>query len=76
MYDSVIKSGLDTILLAVPFVGVLMFVMFRLDTIIATPRHATGMRRPPTGTDKHGRMLQCDPDGRPWKDAKSQRASR
>jgi hypothetical protein len=68
VYDSVIKSGLDTLLIAVPFVGVLMFVMFRLDTIFASPRQTASSRRPPMGTDKQGRMLLSDPDGRPWKD--------
>jgi hypothetical protein len=69
VHDSVLKSGLDTMLIAVPFVGVLLLGMFRLDTIFAAPKQAAGMRRPPTGTDKHGRMLLSDPDGRPWRNA-------
>ena len=69
MHDSVLKSGLDALLLAVPFLGVLFIAMFRLDTIIAAPKHAAGLRHPPSGTDKHGRVLFSDPDGRLWKDA-------
>ena len=69
MHDSVLQSGLDTFLIAVPFVGVLLMGMFRLDTILAAPKQAAGMRRPLNGTDKQGRMLLSDPDGRPWKDA-------
>ncbi len=67
--DSVLKSGLDTFLIAVPFVGVLLMGMFRLDTIFAAPKRAVGLRRSPSGIDKQGRMLLSDPDGRPWKDA-------
>jgi hypothetical protein len=69
VHDSVLQSGLETFLIALPFVVVLLIGMFRLDTILAAPRQATGMRRPPIGTDKQGRMLLSDPDGRPWKDA-------
>ena len=68
MHDSVLQSGLDTFLFAVPFVGVLLLGMFRLDTILATPRQAACRQRPPAGTDKMGRILLSDPDGRPWKD--------
>ena len=68
MHDGALRSGLDALLVAVPFVAVLLVGMFRLDTLLATPRRATSPRRPPTGTDKQGRMLLSDPDGRPWKD--------
>jgi hypothetical protein len=50
-------------------VGVLLIGMFRLDAIIAAPKQAAGFQHPPSGTDKHGRVLFSDPDGRPWKDA-------
>ena len=69
VHDSVLKSGLDTLLIAVPFVGALFIGMFRLDAVFAAPKQAAGMRRPPSGTDKHGRVLFSDPDGRPWNDA-------
>ena len=70
MHESVLQSGLETLLIAVPFVGVLFMAMFRLDTIVAAPKQAAGLRHPPTGTDKHGRMLFSDPDGRPWPSAR------
>ena len=69
MHDGALNSDLETLLIAAPFVGVLLFGMFRLDTIFASTRRAASPRRPPTGTDKQGRMLLSDPDGRPWKDA-------
>lgn len=68
MHDSVLNSGLESLLIAAPLVGVLFFGMFRLDAIFASPRQAARTRRPPSGTDKQGRMLLSDPDGRPWKD--------
>ena len=68
MHDSVLKSGLDTILIAVPFVGLLVIGMFRLDAVFAAPKQAAGMRRPPSGMDEHGSVLFSDPDGRPWKE--------
>ena len=65
MPDSVLKSGLDTFLIAVPFVGVLFIGIFRLDAIIAAPKQAVGLRCRPSVVDKRG---LSDPDGRPWKD--------
>jgi hypothetical protein len=53
-------------------VGVLFIGIFRLDTIVAAPKQAVGLRRSPSGIDKQGRMLLSDPDGRPWKDARSE----
>ena len=68
MNDSILKTGSDVFVVAVPFVGLLLMGIFRLDTILAAPKQAAGLRRPPSGTDKHGRVLLSDPDGRPWKD--------
>ena len=68
MHDGALRSGLDALLVAVPFVAVLLVGMFRLDALLAAPRRVSSPRRPPTGTDEHGRMLLSDPDGRPWKD--------
>ncbi len=70
VHDGVLQSGLDTLLIAVPLVGVLLIVLFRLDTMVAAPKQAAGPRHPPSGTDKHGRMLFSDPDGRPWPSAR------
>ena len=48
MHDSVLQSGLDILLVAVPLVGVLFIGMFRLDTIIAADlADDAGDRYPP-----------------------------
>ena len=55
MHDSVLNPAWDTLLIAVPFVGVLLFGMFRLDAIFASPRQAARTRRPrrvPTSRDE------------------------
>jgi hypothetical protein len=57
---------LDTFLFAIPFVGMLLLWMFRLDAVFAAPKQAVGMRRPPFGIGRDGRVLFSDPDGRPW----------
>lgn len=66
VHDTVLKSGWDTVLVAVPFVAVLFVVFFRLDQIFVPPKRGGGLRRPASGIDEHGRMLLSDPDGRPW----------
>jgi hypothetical protein len=64
--DAVLNSGWDTIAVAVLFVVVLAFGIFRLDAIFAMPK--SGAREPVRGcgTDEHGEPILCDPDGRPW----------
>ena len=68
VHDSVLNSGLDSLLISVLFAGGMLLAMFRLDTIFAAPKRAPAVRRPPAGTDEQGRILLSDPDGRPWKD--------
>jgi hypothetical protein len=66
MHDAVLQSGLANFLVAVPFVGLLMAALFRLDEIIATPKRARAVKRRVCGRDENGRLLLSDPDGRPW----------
>ena len=67
MHDFVLKSGWETLLVALPFLGVLLAGFFRIDQVIATPRRAKAVRRPACGIDQSGRALMTDPDGRPWR---------
>jgi len=67
MYQSFLKPGFDTLVIAVPFVSVLLIGHFRLDQIIAAPRRKTKPMAPAFRLDERGRMLMTDPDGRPWK---------
>jgi hypothetical protein len=64
--DTILQTGWENFLVAVPFVGILVAGIFRLDEIIASPRRRHGMKRPACGCDANGRVLFSDPDGRPW----------
>jgi len=69
MHDAILHPGWQTALVAVPFIGLLLGALFRLDRVLAAPRPKIGPRRPATGTDSDGEPLHCDPDGRPWRKA-------
>jgi hypothetical protein len=66
MHDAILSSGRDTFLIAIPFLGLLLAALFRLDERFAAPKKVGGPRRPPCGLDLDGRPILCDPDGRPW----------
>ena len=61
----ILQSGWENVLLVIPFVGILLVNVFRLDEIIASPKRSTTARRPLSGCDENGDPLLCDPDGRP-----------
>ena len=69
MQDTILKSGWDTLLFAVPSLGMLLIGLFRLDELFAAPKQRLTMRRPASGIDENGRLLMTDPDGRPWRDS-------
>ena len=64
--DTILQSGWGNILVGVPFVGILLVGLFRLDEIIAAPKPARPVNRPTCGCDENGHLLLSDPDGRPW----------
>lgn len=66
MHDAVLKSGWDTVLVAIPFVVLLLVGFFRLDDLFASAKHKKDRRRPECGFDENGELLATDPDGRPW----------
>lgn len=66
MQDTVLQSGWETLLVAIPFVGILLVGLFRLDELIASPKRRKAAKRPASGCDRNGRLLLSDPDGRPW----------
>jgi hypothetical protein len=66
MHDTILLSGPDTFLVTIPFLGMLLVSLFRLDEHFAAPRKVGRRRRPPCGLDLDGRPIVCDPDGRPW----------
>jgi hypothetical protein len=57
-------SGGDTLLMAFPFLLLLLLSMFRLDERIAAPRRLARNRRSACGVDEFGVLILCDPDGR------------
>lgn len=67
MRELVLKSGWETLLFAVPFLGILVVWLFRLDELISTPKRRAKRRRRPAGLDDDGEPLMSDPDGRPWR---------
>ena len=60
------KSGWDTVLVAVPFIGLLLATLFRVDEIFASSKREMRRRRAPCGMDEDGEPLLTDPDGRRW----------
>jgi hypothetical protein len=66
MQDAILKSGWDSLLFAVPFVGMLLLVFLRLDEVIAAPKGVGRHVRPACGEDKDGETILTDPDGRLW----------
>jgi len=64
--DTILQSGWQSFLVAIPFVGVLLMGHFRLDEIIASSKRERAVKRPACGYDEAGRLILSDPDGRPW----------
>ena len=67
MFDPVVRSGWDSVLLGVPFVAMLFCGFFRLDEVFAAKGQAKSTdreRRPFSGLDADGEPIVCDPDGR------------
>jgi len=69
LQDVALQSGWESFLLAVPFVGMVIVGVFRLDQIATRPRREGGVRHRLQGNDELGSALMSDPDGRPWDDA-------
>jgi hypothetical protein len=66
MHDTTIHSNLDSLLIAIPFLVILLIGYIRLDELFASPKHQVRARRSPCGIDEGGVPILCDPDGRRW----------
>ena len=64
MQEPILISGRDTLLVAVPFILVLLIGVFRLDEVFSASRASLNRRRPACGLDEHGEPIFTDPDGR------------
>jgi hypothetical protein len=56
-------SGRDALLVAIPFVLILLVSIFRLDYIFARPKGAANRRQAVCGMDESGEPILLDPDG-------------
>jgi hypothetical protein len=65
VHDSVLNSGWQTFLVAVPFLTMLLAGVFRLDEVFANQKQGARKRQPASGIDRNGQPLLYDPDGRP-----------
>ena len=66
MGGSSVLPGSDTLVLAIPFLGLLAMMMFGLDERSATPRRRPVSRRFFCGVDGANRAFLSDPDGTLW----------
>ena len=64
MYDTILMSGRDAFLVAIPFVFMLFLSVFRLDAAFARPRERASRRWSASGMNEAGGPILCDPDGR------------
>jgi hypothetical protein len=57
-------SGRDGLLVAIPFVLILLVSILRLDYLFATPKGSVNRRQQVCGMDESGEPILLDPDGR------------
>jgi hypothetical protein len=65
MHDTILISGRDSILVAIPFIFMLFLSVFRLDETLARPSAATARHRLARGMNVAGLPILRDPDGQP-----------
>ena len=63
MHEAILKSGRDSLLVAIPMVALLFVVFFRLDEWLFRSKRSSARRPPPRGVDSEGRPIFSDPDG-------------
>ena len=69
MGHSASRAGWDLFLFGIPLIAFLIFGFFRLDQVFtAKKKDPTAPRRPSPASDKSGKSMRSDPDGRPWDD--------
>jgi hypothetical protein len=64
VHESVLISGRDALLIAIPFGLILLVQFFRLDELVAKARPSKNAARRFCGPDAVGDMVLTDPDGR------------
>ena len=71
--ETVLKSGWDTILVAAPFIVLLLATLFRVDEIVAAGERGVRRHRASWGLDEDGEPQLSDPDGRLWRAQRGRR---
>jgi len=66
MGGSPVLPAWDTLILAIPFLGMLGMAMFGLDERVATSKTLPRTRRFFCEVEGKGRKFISDPDGKPW----------
>lgn len=67
MHEVQLNSTRDALLVAIPFIAILVLAIFRLDTIFASSKGSVRLdsrRRTGCGMDENGEPYLVDPDGR------------
>jgi hypothetical protein len=64
VHDTILTSGRDAFLVAIPFVFMLFLSVFRLDEALARPKKQSPTRWPASGMIEAGVPILRDPDGR------------
>ncbi|MDR3750908.1 MAG: hypothetical protein P4K94_05415 [Terracidiphilus sp.] len=67
MHELLLKSGWETAVVAVVFIGILFLSIFGLDAVIGAPKKSGKSHSRAGGKDKDGNPVYSDPDGRQWK---------
>ena len=67
MMDATVLTGGTEFLVMAPMVGLVLFSLFRVDSLLSRPKHP--LRRPimSHGEDADGMPIFAEPDGRPLK---------
>jgi len=61
MHEPVLSSDLDNLVVAIPFIVMLLAAFFRLDELFADAQKAGGNPRHPCGIDENGEIILCEP---------------
>ena len=67
VHEIFLKSGWETALVAVVFIGILFLSFFGLDSVIGAPKRSGNLHQRGGGKDRDGSPVYSDPDGRQWK---------
>lgn len=65
MHEIYLNSTRDALLIGIPFIAILAFGVFRLDTIFFASQKSKEFGRCGCGVDESGEPILVDPDGKP-----------